>query len=252
MTNYAKAVHGYNNSWTVSAHDYWTVEINKAWADMTNEEKMAEPYVMDHHFRELVEKGLWKPMSKIVRDHGQNRVLVGGEMRFVYRYELDCGHFVEVDSKDVQLALDSRLLIRLRVAAHKCSDEPKALPPTQDLVKGDVPASEVEYLKARVKALEDQLSWKNTEYAKLNEIYTKLADCWNAFQSTTKPLQRDVHRAEAAGEMARRLAELILRMVYNTGRWADILEILNSFSVDDAAHQASLVHALAQNPPKPR
>lgn len=178
MTNYAKAVYGYNNSWTVRSHDFWAEEINKAWAGMTNEEKMAEPYVMDHHFKELVEKGLWKPVEK------------------------------------------------------------KALPPPdQDIAKGFTPAEEgaqaIEWLRQRVRHLENQLTWKDTEYAKLNEIYTKLADCWNAFQATTKPLQRDVHRAEAAGEMARRLAELILRVVYHTGRWEDILAILNSLSVED-------------------
>lgn len=176
MTNYAKAVHGYNNSWTARAHDYWTIEINKAWAVMTDEEKIAEPYVMDHHFRELVEKGLWKPVEKKVLP-----------------------------------------------------------PPDQDIAKGFTPAEDgaqaIEWLRQRVRHLEHQLDWQHTQYAKLNEIYTKLADCWNAFQATTRPIQRDVHRAEAAGEMARRIAEMILRIVYNTGMWEDLMKVLNSISV---------------------
>lgn len=178
MTPYAQAVKGYRVAFTTTAHGYWTARLDQAWANMTDAEKAAEPFVMDHHYNELVEKGLIKPVER------------------------------------------------------------KALPPPdQDMAKGFMPpddsAEAVRWMRRRIITLEHQLSWQQTQYAKLNEIYTKLADCWNAFQATTKPIQRDIHRAEAAGEMARRLAEMILRIVYNTGKWSDLLRVLNSFAREE-------------------
>lgn len=54
-----------------------------------------------------------------------------------------------------------------------------------------------------------------TKYEQLQQIYNKLADQWNAIQATARPDNRNLQRAEGAGEMARLLAEVLLGVAYS-------------------------------------
>lgn len=69
----------------------------------------------------------------------------------------------------------------------------------------------VETLQARIKELEGQLAWQKAEWLKLNQLYAELADTWNAFQALHRPTQRNVHRAEATGYLARKLIQLLYK-----------------------------------------
>lgn len=104
--------------------------------------------------------------------------------------------------------------------------------PESGLAKGYVPAGNAEqviaWLQERVRYLEGQLDWKQIEYDKLNDIYCKLADQWNAFQATARPDNRNVHRAEAAGELARKLAEVLIGLSYDKDVRQPLLEVLGS------------------------
>lgn len=106
--------------------------------------------------------------------------------------------------------------------------------PESDLAKGYVPAGNAEqviaWLQERVRHLEGQLGWKQIEYDKLNNIYCKLADQWNAFQATARPDSRNVHRAEAAGELARKLAEVLIGLSYDKDIQQPLLEVLDGLA----------------------
>lgn len=66
-------------------------------------------------------------------------------------------------------------------------------------------------LQGMIKDLKERLAWQEQEYAKLQQLYTELADTWNAFQALHKPTQRNVHRAEATGYLARKLIQLLYK-----------------------------------------
>lgn len=76
----------------------------------------------------------------------------------------------------------------------------------------------VQELQKRVQDLErllseeqGKLAWKEQEWKKLNQLYAELADTWNAFQALHRPTQRNVHRAEATGYLARKLIQLLYK-----------------------------------------
>lgn len=102
--------------------------------------------------------------------------------------------------------------------------------PDTALAKGYVPAGDAEqviaWLQERVRYLEGQLDWKQIEYAKLKNLYDGLADQWNAFQATSRPDNRSVHRAEAAGELGRKLAEVLIGLSYDKDIRQPLLEVL--------------------------
>lgn len=96
--------------------------------------------------------------------------------------------------------------------------------------KPETPEQTIDRLQARVTDLEHRLQWAGVEYAKLKEIYDKLADQWNAFQATAKPTNRNVHRAEASGELARKLAEIFIGLAYDTSTLEDLQEFLRTMN----------------------
>lgn len=53
MTPYAAALDGCKLSWTSESIKHWTKLSNLAWAEMTWDEKIHEPVVWDHHFKEI-------------------------------------------------------------------------------------------------------------------------------------------------------------------------------------------------------
>jgi hypothetical protein len=106
--------------------------------------------------------------------------------------------------------------------------------PDTALAKGYVPAGDAEqviaWLQERVRHLERQLDWKQIEYIKLKNLYDGLADQWNAFQATARPDSRNVHRAEAAGELARKLAEVLIGLSYDKDIQQPLLEVLDGLA----------------------
>lgn len=50
------------------------------------------------------------------------------------------------------------------------------------------------------------------KYQQLQGWYNKIADQWNAFQAVHRPTNRNVQRAEAVGEFARRQVEALMKM----------------------------------------
>lgn len=73
---------------------------------------------------------------------------------------------------------------------------------------------EAEDKDKKIFELEGELARLRQEHAHLQQIYNKLADQWNVFQSLNKPDNRNIQRAEGAGEMARKLAEVLLGVAY--------------------------------------
>lgn len=63
-------------------------------------------------------------MPKVAVDKGFER-RISGMLRYEYVLELDCGHEVEVPQSDLVKSLWPGLLLRLRVAAHRCPDAPR-------------------------------------------------------------------------------------------------------------------------------
>lgn len=102
--------------------------------------------------------------------------------------------------------------------------------PESNLAKGYVPAGNPEqviaWLQERVRYLEGQLDWEQIKYAKLKNLYDGLADQWNAYQATARPDNRSVHRAEAAGELGRKLAEVLIGLSYDKDVRQPLLEVL--------------------------
>jgi hypothetical protein len=87
------------------------------------------------------------------------------------------------------------------------------------------------WLLNRVTYLERELAGAEDRYKQLDGIYTKLADQWNAFQATARPDNRNVHRAEAAGEMARKLAEAFLSLAYDKDARQVLLDVLSALAL---------------------
>lgn len=90
--------------------------------------------------------------------------------------------------------------------------------PDAPLARGYQPAGSSDevilWLQQRVAHLERELAGAEDRYVKLEGIYNRLADQWNAFQATARPDNRNCQRAEASGELARKLAEVFLAMAY--------------------------------------
>ena len=84
----------------------------------------------------------------------------------------------------------------------------------------------IDWLEQRIKNLERELAGSEDKYAKLNDVYNKLADQWNAFQATTRPDNRNIHRAEAAGELARKLAEVLIGLAYDKDALDSLLMVM--------------------------
>lgn len=74
--------------------------------------------------------------------------------------------------------------------------------------------AEYEELQRQLLAAKQEAGQWRTKYEHLDQIYNKLADQWNVFQSLNKPDNRNIQRAEGAGEMARRLAGVLLGVAY--------------------------------------
>lgn len=85
-----------------------------------------------------------------------------------------------------------------------------------------------DYCNKRILALEQECGALQTKYAQLQQIYNKLADQWNVFQATSRPDNRNIQRAEGAGEMARKLAEVLLGVAYAT----DVRDLLQKILQD--------------------
>jgi len=83
-------------------------------------------------------------------------------------------------------------------------------------------------LREQVFRLERELAALQQKHAHLQQIYNKLADQWNVFQATNRPDNRNIQRAEGAGEMARKLAEVLLGVAYST----DVRDLLRKL-LDD-------------------
>jgi chromosome segregation ATPase len=64
---------------------------------------------------------------------------------------------------------------------------------------------EIEMLRAALRGAEDR-------YRQLHEQYDKISDMWNAFQAAHNLEPRDIIRAEAVGEFARKLSMLLIRL----------------------------------------
>jgi predicted nucleic acid-binding Zn-ribbon protein len=80
--------------------------------------------------------------------------------------------------------------------------------------KSETDTETLERLYKRIQFLERELAGAEDRYRLLMEQHTKLSDIWMAFQATARPTQRNVHRAEAAGEFARKLTEALIRAAY--------------------------------------
>lgn len=96
------------------------------------------------------------------------------------------------------------------------------------VLKYETPGEEIERLLKENLALKQEAGQWRTKYDQLTIIYNKLADQWNAFQALSKPDNRNIQRAEGAGEMARKLAEVLLGVAYST----DVRDLLRKF-LDD-------------------
>lgn len=72
----------------------------------------------------------------------------------------------------------------------------------------------VEELRREIENLKRELTGFRERYRQLHEQYTKLSDMWNAFQSLHRLEPRDVIRAEEAGELARKLATVLIKLAY--------------------------------------
>jgi hypothetical protein len=71
-----------------------------------------------------------------------------------------------------------------------------------------------DYCNKRILVLQQELGMWRDKYEHLAITYNKLADQWNVFQATNRPDNRNIQRAEGAGEMARKLAEVLLGVAY--------------------------------------
>lgn len=89
-----------------------------------------------------------------------------------------------------------------------------------------LPPKEPYTYEEQAEALRRDLAALQQKYDHLKQIYDKLAGQWNAFQATAKPEQRFMYRAEAAGEVARKLAEVFLGLAYGTGSISELVKIL--------------------------
>lgn len=88
--------------------------------------------------------------------------------------------------------------------------------------------AEYEALQRELLAARQEAGQWRTKYEHLDQVYNKLADQWNVFQSLNKPDNRNIQRAEGAGEMARKLAEVFLGLAYQK----DTREILRKLLED--------------------
>jgi len=91
----------------------------------------------------------------------------------------------------------------------------------------ETPGEEIERLLKENLALKQEAGKWKSKYDQLNIIYNKLADQWNVFQASSRPDNRNIQRAEGAGEMARKLAEVLLCLAYDTDSRDLILELFD-------------------------
>lgn len=96
---------------------------------------------------------------------------------------------------------------------------------------------DVEALNEEILKLKQEVGMWRSKYEHLDQIYNKLADQWNVFQATNKPDNRNIQRAEGAGEMARKLAEVLLCLAYDHDARDLIQEFLGA--LHDAQDPAS-------------
>lgn len=90
----------------------------------------------------------------------------------------------------------------------------------------EAPSAKIARLELRVQTLERELAGAQGRYDYLKGVYDRLADTWNAFQATAKPTVRNVHRAESSGEGARKLAEVLIGLMYDTATVKDLIKLL--------------------------
>lgn len=89
-------------------------------------------------------------------------------------------------------------------------------------------SNQIEELQRQLLAAQREAGMWRTKYEHLDQVYNKLADQWNVFQSLNKPDNRNIQRAEGAGEMARKLAEVFLGLAYGK----DVREVLRKILED--------------------
>lgn len=213
-------------------------------------------------------------MSKILEDHGDIRISRNGQRWYARELVLDCGCTIEINLKDMYDALNSDLLIKLRIAEHKCETKSLTVIGSHEIsinpeehcqehnVKFGVcspahlvpgmyyrpePSDEIKELQRLLLAAQQEAGkWKD-KYDHLNNIYCKLADQWNAFQATSRPDNRNVHRAEAAGEVTRKMAEVFMALAYDHDAFdliATLLEMLRELQQGGAGRTVEVSERL--------
>lgn len=83
-------------------------------------------------------------------------------------------------------------------------------------------------LERECELLRRELAGARDKYLYLDGVYQRLADTWNAFQGSQEPklTPRNVQRAEASGELARKLAEVFIGLAYKTRGLDDLIQVL--------------------------
>lgn len=113
-------------------------------------------------------------------------------------------------------------------ASHDCKTYPVTLKRRALADRHPESKSEIEDLQRQLLAAKQEAGQWRTKYEHLDQVYNKLADQWNVSQSLNKLDNRNIQRAEGAGEMARKLAEVLLGVAYQK----DTREILRKILED--------------------
>ena len=89
-----------------------------------------------------------------------------------------------------------------------------------------LPPPDFDPKSTKIFQLQRELGALQQKYEHLQQTYNKLADQWNVFQATARPDNRNIQRAEGAGEMARKLAEVFLSLAYDKDAIGSLQNIL--------------------------
>lgn len=109
----------------------------------------------------------------------------------------------------------------------------------------DIAGSDHDWCRKQIFEAQRELAKTKQELESLRQIYNKLADQWNVFQSTNRPDNRNIQRAEGAGEMARKLAEVLLAVSYDTDARDLIRSILKALDRGQSGAAGETVDACA-------
>ncbi len=109
---------------------------------------------------------------------------------------------------------------------------PRALPPSIDLQVRKFQDQVEDDLRREVAYWRGEAGMWRSKHEHLQQIYNKLADQWNVFQATARPDNRNIQRAEGAGEMARKLAEALLAIAYDKDARELLTDLLLKLNVE--------------------